>query len=242
MQNTSNFLENSGTLKDDILKIVSDLIQNGRIILIEELYNIARKQTSAERLAIENVIDRLIQQKYIVPGSRITRQIILHNPTRRRIYEFVKLYPGVNVNTVKKSLTLGSNSALWHIGVLVQFGCLQELIYRTSKIYAQTKLAPRDVLFRFLMRKELVRSIFSAIAQQPSSLAELARSLGVDKAKIAYHLNILQELNFIEKSIEGENPSIIKYKILYNTETGGGVKNTAGESPVKLVQKSGTIA
>ncbi len=233
MQDKNSILHEFSTLKEDVLKIVTELIQQRRVVLIEELYKITRKETKAERLAIENVIDRLIQEKIIVPGTRITKQIILRNPTRRKIYEFIKQCPGVNINTIKKSLSLGSNSALWHVNVLVQFGCLQEVVYKTSSIYALPKIPAQEVLYQFLMRKNLFRLIFSTIEKQATSLADLAQVTGEDRPKIAYHLKILQELNFIERIAGGEDTSIIAYKILPNTQIKLiGIKNDAGEKPV----------
>ena len=70
------------------------------MIHVEKLLRIAKKETKAQRLAIENVIDRLIHEKVIVPGTRLTRKIILKNQTRRRIYMLVKKCPGVNFNSI----------------------------------------------------------------------------------------------------------------------------------------------
>jgi predicted transcriptional regulator len=189
----------SPVLRDEIMAIVSEIIEKQRFVLIEDLIARARRNIGAERIAIENAIDHLIKDKIIVPGSRITTKIILHNPTRRQIYMILKQNPGLNVNSIKKTLNLGSNSVLWHLSVLLKFGCIQRINYKASFLYALPKLSAIEVLFQFVIRKKIVREIFMYLRTQALSIASLEEKLGVDRANISYTLKILQDLTFIQK-------------------------------------------
>ncbi len=198
---TSPKLSDSGSLalRDEIMALVSAIIEQKRYVLIEDLIKLARRTIGAERVAIENAIDRLIQDKVIVPGSRITTKIILRNSTRRQIYMLLKQNPGLNVNSIKKALDLGSNSVLWHLSVLLKFGCIQRINYKASFLFALPKLTPTEILFQFVIRKELIRDIFKILDSQVISIPSIEEKLGVYKANISYNLKILQDLSFIQK-------------------------------------------
>ncbi len=176
------------------------MINGNRVVLIEDLLKIARRQTGAELLAIENIIDRLIAEKVIIPGTRITKEIILRNKTRRQIYLFIKEFPGVNINTIKNALNLGTHSARWHISVLVKFGCIKEVNYKATTLFALMKFCRDEILFENLYRKELISKLIQTLASRTLRLKELEDIISVQKTKILYNLSILLELTFVDKS------------------------------------------
>ena len=154
---------------------------------------------------LENIIDQLIEDKIIVPGTQIIRNIILHNDTRRVVYNFIKQYPGVNINSIKTSLKLGSNAVLWHIGVLLKFGCVQEFQVKTSVLFALPHLTPTDVMLSVLMRKDLIRRILQLLATQPLTLTQLGVYLGESRHKISHAITKLQEMAIIEKQCQQDS-------------------------------------
>ncbi len=213
MQSSVNLPEDSSTLKEDLIKIISEIVDNNRIILIENLFKIARRQTGAERMAIQNVIDRLIREKIIVPGSRITREIILRNTTRQKIYSLIKKYPGTNANTLKTELRLGINVLHWHLEILHKFGCIKEIIYKNSRLFALPYLNTTEILFAFVLRKKLVNLIIGALDQNSLSLSEIERKTGEGKTTILYNIQNLLELNILEKYESPTDVGTPVYKI-----------------------------
>ncbi len=181
--------------------------------MIEDLLKISRKKTGAQRLAIENVIDRLIQDKVIVPGSRIIRKIILRNDTRKKIYDLIKKFPGVNINSIKTSLGFGSNVVIWHLGVLLKFGCVQEVRHKSSILFALPQISRNEVILCVLLRKDINRKILKLLESQSLSLASLASILGEDRRNVDYAIKNLQEFAIIEKDPQLE--FIITDKTLY---------------------------
>ncbi len=213
MQSTVKLPENANSLKEDVIKIVSEIVENKRIVLIENLFRIARRQTGADRIAIENVIDQLIKEKIIVPGSRITREIILRNITRQKIYFLIKKYPGINANTLKTELNLGINVIHWHLEILQKFGCIKEVIYKNSRLFGLPKLTNSEILFSFVLRKKLVNSIITALNHHTLSLPEIEKKTNEGKTTILYNIQNLLELNIIEKCESPTDVGILAYKI-----------------------------
>ncbi|HMF30211.1 MAG TPA: hypothetical protein VKK79_02260 [Candidatus Lokiarchaeia archaeon] len=201
------------SLRDDLIAIINEIVEKKRTVVIENLLKIAPRRIGAERLVIENVIDRLIEEKVIVPGSRIIRKIILHNKTRESIYDLIKQFPGININTLKTKLSLGPNAVLWHLGVLLKFGCVQEIHYKTSTLFALPHFADLEVIVAVLLRKELPRGILSALKNQSLSLSDLESSLGENRRKIAYTIKNLQELSVVELIEDNESNNCDLYQI-----------------------------
>ncbi len=188
-----------GELREKILEIVNTIIEKNRVVLVERVFRLARRELGAPRRQIDDVIDDLIREQKIVPGSRITREIILNNKNRKKIYFLLKKFPGLNLNTIKSQLKLGSHSVEWHLEVLLKFGCIQEFRYKGSSLFALGNLHQNMVLLHFFSRKDLIRGIFQALLRQPATLADLERELGIPKQNISYHVNILDDLNLIKK-------------------------------------------
>ncbi len=186
-------------LREEIVAIVHEIIQNHRYVLLENLLQIAKKETGAERIAVENVINHLIRDKVIVPGSRLVKQLLLQNDTRKKIYGVIKQFPGVNINSIKKTLNLGSNAVMWHLGVLLKFGCIQEIAYKTNSIFTLPKVSLQKTILCIFLRKKLIRMILSTIEGGPMSLAELEKNLGENKSTILYNLVNVEESNIIIK-------------------------------------------
>ncbi|MHA1733422.1 MAG: hypothetical protein ACTSU5_15855 [Promethearchaeota archaeon] len=76
------------------MEIVSSIIKENRLVLVEKLLRRASREIKVPKLTLDHLIDELIREKKIIPGSRITREIILNNGNRRKIYTLLKHYPG----------------------------------------------------------------------------------------------------------------------------------------------------
>jgi predicted transcriptional regulator len=186
-------------LQERVLTIVTDIIKKKRYILLDKLMAIAARETKSGRAEIERVVDDLIRNKIIVPGSRLIRKNILKNPLRQEIYLLVKSAPGINLNSIKGKLDLGSREVAWHLSVLIKFGCLQKINYKNTFLFALPQIQSNQIILHFLLRREIMGSILTKLSRAESSLADLVTQVGEEKTKILYNLNQLLDLNIIEK-------------------------------------------
>lgn len=205
--------EETLSLREDLLAIIAEIVGNQRTVLIENLLPIARKRTGAETLAIENVLVQLKREKQIIPGSRIMRKVVLRNPTRKEIYELIRQQPGINYTSIKASLQLGSNAVLWHLSILLKFGCIQEIHYKIFTLFALPELTPNEVILPILLENDLIRGILKSLYGKTLSVSDLVELLSVRKKKIYYHLKSLQELSIVEKSPKDGVKTSFAYKM-----------------------------
>ena len=185
------------SLRDDLFAVITEIVGKQRALMIEDLLLIARKRTGAELLAIENVLEQMMREKIIIPGSRIIRKVVLRNPTRKLVFDLVKTSPGINYNSIKVTLQLGSNAVLWHLAVLLKFGCIAEVPYGASNIFALPEISPVEVILPKLLRNDLIRRILEALEGQELSLADLEVTVGENRRKIKYQLANLQKLGIV---------------------------------------------
>lgn len=104
------------------------------------------------------------------------------------------------MNTIKHHLELGSHSCCWHLGVLLNFGCIQEVKYKRSTLYAHRALDPCEVYYHFFLRKELIAGILAELdGNGILTLARLKDLLEESKQRVYYNLKILVDLEVLEK-------------------------------------------
>ena len=124
----------------------SSLTENNQVVILEKLLITARKKTGVELIAIEITLEKLIQEKHIIPGSRIIRKVVLRNPTRKAIFAEIQQHPSTNYGAIGKTLQLGANAVLWHLNLLIRFGCIQEIPFKTFTLFAIPEINPNKVI------------------------------------------------------------------------------------------------
>ena len=95
-----------------VLEIADDLIRENRVIQIDLLYKIAKRQLKLENQTIYSIIDLLLKKKILVEGSRMTQSQVLVNRYRASIYDFIKNYPGVHFSVIKKRVFSDKNEKI----------------------------------------------------------------------------------------------------------------------------------
>ncbi len=111
------------------------------------------------------------------------------------------------------SFNLGSNVTIWHLSVLLKFGCVQEIRHKSSLLFALPQISLTEVILVALIRKDLNRKILKALESQTLSLSSLESILGEERRNIEYAIKNLQEFAIIEKIPQVEPSTSNMFKI-----------------------------
>lgn len=111
------------------------------------------------------------------------------------------------------SFNLGSNVTIWHLRVLLKFGCVQEIRHKSSLLFALPQISLTEVILVALIRKDLNRKILKALESQTLSLSSLESILGEERRNIEYAIKNLQEFAIIEKIPQVEPSTSNMFKI-----------------------------
>lgn len=135
-------------------------------------------------------------------GSSLSRETILDNYNRARIYAFIHSNPGIHFNEIIRKLDLSNGQTHWHLVCLKQFDMIRSVKTSQYVMYYPnegnfSKLI--DSIDRTLTLKSDTRNhIYDLISKHPSiTQKDLKRIVKVSQSTLSYHLAILEQEGLI---------------------------------------------
>lgn len=129
--------------------------------------------------------------------TKVKKRHPLENKMRELIYEYIELYPGENYTAIKKTLGLANGTLVYHLKILKKENLIRAVSEgRYKRFYPidsgeldRSKIYDHEGM---QMLTELQRKIIEKIEEEPEiSQVEVARSLGVSRQLINYHITKL---------------------------------------------------
>ncbi|MHA1649582.1 MAG: hypothetical protein ACTSYB_05255 [Candidatus Helarchaeota archaeon] len=116
-------------LERDILQIALELIKSKKTITLQKLYYLAKKKSKESSEAISSAIYQLTLKKYIIPGTKMTKNQVLLNEKRNKIYGYIIDRPGCHLNEIKQFMNIKGQLIKWHLLILEKFGYIYSQKY-----------------------------------------------------------------------------------------------------------------
>ena len=156
--------------------------------------------------AIHAAIRGLLSKNILFDGAAMTKDDVLVNETRHRVFETICLHPGIHFSTIRGLVNTDSRSLLVHLSVLERFGFVRLEHVNTNKACYEASL-PRDLdIFFYYMQNDHARCIFKAIVDnQPVGMDELNAILkdSMSSQVLARRVKILMDHKLISGKYEG---------------------------------------
>ena len=209
IQSTSKgVMEVESALVQEILTIAEGFISENRVLEVKQLYKEIRKHIRIEHKSLLAILNYLLEKRILVEGSKLTKELVLVNAHRKKIYEYIKTNRGANFSTIRREYEGSTGSPghlIWHLQVLLQFAYIKRITFRRFTIFLPIALEDEEGLLRFLVRNELNRQILGVLrTHERLEKADLFQSLEASREQIYYHLNLLMEANVISAIGEGD--------------------------------------
>lgn len=126
--------------------------------------------------------------------TRISRDALLHAPIRQKIYHEVALAPGIHMRELFRRVGGGWGGFRAHLRALEAAGYVKTAKAGNQRtVYLQTEAAPEAALHP--TARKILEHVPSA--GQSVAVADLARSAGVSRQLVRYHLERLAELGLV---------------------------------------------
>ncbi len=145
--------------------------------------------------------------------SRLSKDKVLENYNRGRVYEYIELNPGTHFNALLAALGMNNGALVYHLEVLQKEGLVasrQEGMYR--------RFYPRGTEMPPLLENgttEAQLRVLKAIQEMPGiTQKELARFLGLRQSTLAYQIDRLGAMGYIAAEKRGR-------KVHYMAKRGG---------------------
>ncbi len=187
----------------EIYEIAKEYLKKKSLFSLVNLIDYINKRTKynpdVNKNRIELVVKSLIKKKLILPGTKLIKQELLENPTRKKIYQTIKEEPGINMTELMKLEGLGSNQVVWHLGFLVKFECVKWREFGNQKAYYTHGFNPNREELYFYLRNDKVKQIINTLEDiggviKPTNLKAV---LGMNYKTIKKYLDILCDLGVL---------------------------------------------
>ena len=153
-------------------------------INIERLYTISVLNLRNDKSEISQAIYQLFSKRILVKGSTITKDTLLKNDIRNKIFEYISNNPGSHFREIQKTLELSIHQTIWHLEMLEEFGYIRK-----------NRIKNKVAFFNFNINPELYKSIF--MLKDTSCLRVLKNILlepGIDLKALAKNAKIKSEV------------------------------------------------
>ena len=130
---------------------------------------------------IEAILKSLLKKRLIIEGSKLTRDDILLNSKRNKIYEYVIKNPGVNFIIIVNELNLSNHVVLWHLGMLIEFNFINKVKIDNLELYYDSSLKVDEIERNYFISNKSSKRIINYLKENNS---------GISKSKISQDLNM----------------------------------------------------
>lgn len=161
---------------------------------------------------ISTAISSLMDKQYLIKGSSLSRDDIVHNGVRKQILQFIRVNPGCYNRLIRRRLNIGSNEFNWHIGMLEKFGLIKKLEFERSWGYFENRSYMDHEFDLYLLQNEKASKIITFLQNQKANLSQIAKSLDMHYSTVQKYLEVLFQRKLI-KIVENVSRTHINYEI-----------------------------
>ncbi len=209
-------VQNLSEREKTVLIAVNEFLNQNRQFNIEKVLPFINSRFKKASININNegireILKTLIRKGQLVEGSKLSKETILNNDTRKLIYDYIKMNPGTYFNKLSNDLNINNYLITWHIAMLEKFGFIKREILDNRYVYFDINLDIREVKRNYLLSNEKSQKIIFYLKENDSGLTktQLADALEMHQNTISKYLEDLEEIKVIKKFTEANN------KILY---------------------------
>jgi len=189
-------LENPNVQK--IIEIAKELIKENKILKLKKLYNIAVRSLDISTGDILDIIQFLNNNKILIDGSKHTRETILLNLYRKKIYYMIDSFNGATFSYLREKIfTDHSGSAgqlLWHLKMLIKFKYIKKIKVGNYSLFLPLDLEDDFGKLCFFMKDELNRDIIILFMNHEKiKKPHVYKEINFKRENVNYRLKILME-------------------------------------------------
>lgn len=200
-----------------VLKIAEEIMAKNQILNIENLYNLAKRRLKIPRKGLLSIIQFLINKKVLIEGSKFSRDTVLLNYLRKKIYRFIKTQGAVHFSLIRKSVnsdregTLTSSGQLiWHLEMLIKFKFIKKIKVGNYTVFLPTEMDEELGVIHFLLKDKLNKKIIIlTYKQELIKRSEVYKTLNEKRENVYYRINNLIEHNILSLKQEPNKEILI---------------------------------
>jgi predicted transcriptional regulator len=179
-----------------VLEIAEEIMGKNKVLNIENLYNLAKKQLKIPRNGLLSIIQFLINKKLLIEGSKFSKETVLSNQIRRGIYYFIRTNPAIHFSVLRRkafSETMGSSGQLvWHLEMLLKFNYIKKIKVGNYTVFLPFDLSEDTGRILFLLRDRINNKLMKLLTEENNVLkSEIYKEIDEKREDVYYRINNL---------------------------------------------------
>ncbi len=196
-----------------VLEIAEEIMNKNKILNIENLYNLAKKQLKIPKSGLISIIQFLINKKILIEGSKFSKETVLSNRLRYNIFRFIKNNGAVHYSLIRKILKddqtnnlVGSGQLVWHLEMLLKFEYIKKIKVGNYSVFLPFEMDKEMGVLYFLIRDKINRKIVKLLIEQESiKKSEVYKQINENRENVYYRINNLIAHNLLLVKEELDN-------------------------------------
>jgi predicted transcriptional regulator len=197
-------MSSSEKIDNTVLQLVEEFLSKKPFFSVPDIVvfinNRVKSNPYINKARIEVVIKSLIKKRVIIPGTKLMKNNLIENPTRKKIFDYIKKNPAININQIMKHQNIGSNQALWHLSALEKFQFIRSRKISNRRIFFKMNSNQKFDELYYYLRAEIVLEIIRFMEKEKIALkiTDIADGLKKNHNTIKKYLDILVSLKLIK--------------------------------------------
>ncbi|MFX1575021.1 MAG: hypothetical protein ACFFB0_19965 [Promethearchaeota archaeon] len=188
-----------------VLEIAQELLNQNKVLNIENLYNLAKRRLKLPRNGLLNIIQFLINKKVLIEGSKFSKKNVLTNNYRKKIFNYINTYPGIHFSLLKKRAlsdsseeTGSSGQLIWHLEMLLRFDFIKKTKVGHYTVFLPSDMGEEEGKLIFLLRDEINNKILHLLTEQDLTIkSEVYKDINEKREDVYYRIKNLIDQDII---------------------------------------------
>ncbi len=128
-------------------------------------------------------------------------------PLRKRIYDHIRLNPGVHFRVIQRDLGLAVGQLDFHVNAMVRGEVIvKEIETGNARFYVRDRFSREEKKALSVLRREIPRGIVLFLLDRPgASPSEILEAFKITNATLSYHLRKLEKSGILKAETEGRS-------------------------------------
>jgi predicted transcriptional regulator len=194
-----------------VIEIAEEILNENNVLSVENLYNVAKRRLKIPKNGLYLIIQFLLAKKILIEGSKFSRETVLLNEIRRKIYRYINKNPGVHFSKIKNQALPGemgsSGQLLWHLKLLINFNYIKKIKVGRYSVFLPSELDEEVGKIFFILRDRINRKIVNLLIKNETySKSDIYKDIGEKREIVYYRINNLLNFDIItsNQDLEGE--------------------------------------
>ena len=206
-----------------VIEIAEEILSENKVLNVETLYNVAKKSLKIPKNGLLFIIQYLINKKILIEGSKFSRETVLSNGVRNRIYRYIIMNPGVHFSILRKkalSEEAGSSGQLvWHLGMLLKFNYIKKIKVGHYSVLLPYELDEDDGRILFILKDRINSKIIRLLIENETFIkSEIYKRIEEKREDVYYRIKNLLNHDLITYWEPSEKVLCINMNIKDNIE------------------------